>query len=181
MTSTTATSKLRGIVAGAMATLLLVAAPAMAVQPFSADYQASYMGMSGNGRMTLTAAGANRWTYTLSVTSPLADLKQSTVFEAKGDDLRPLSGTDSSKVLTKRQTKNAVYDWGKGAASWSGDIKPERAGPIKLQAGDLDALLINLAIVRDVKAGKPLSYRMVEDGRGASERTTALVRGLVES
>ena len=104
-------------------------------------------------------------TYTLSVTSPLAELKQSTVFETKGDTWRPLSGTDSSKVLTKRQTKNAVYDWGKGAASWSGDVKPERAGPIKLQSGDLDALLINLAIVRDLKAGKPLNYRMVEDGR----------------
>ncbi len=29
----------------------------------------------------------------------------------------------------------------------------------------MDALLINLAIVRDVPAGKPLRYRMVDDGR----------------
>ncbi|MDX1549953.1 MAG: DUF3108 domain-containing protein, partial [Lysobacter spongiicola] len=50
-------------------------------------------------------------------------------------------------------------------ASWSGDVKPERSGPIKLQAGDMDALLINLAIVRDLEAGKPLDYRMVDDGR----------------
>lgn len=166
MTLTTTSWKLRGVFAGlATAAALAASASAWAVQPFTADYQASYMGMQGNGRMTLVSSGADRWTYTLSVTSPLADLKQSTVFETKGDTWRPLSGSDSSKVLAKRQTKNAVYDWGKGAASWSGDVKPERAGPIKLQAGDLDALLINLAIVRDLKAGKPMSYRMVEDGR----------------
>ena len=43
--------------------------------------------------------------------------------------------------------------------------KADRAGPVKLQAGDLDALLVNLAIARDVQAGKPLRYRMVDDGR----------------
>lgn len=145
--------------------LAAISAPALAVKPFSADYQASYMGMQGNGRMTLVADGANRWKYSLAVTSPLAELQQSTVFEEKGDQWRPLSGNDSSKVLTKKQNKNATYDWARGVASWSGDVKPERAGPIKLQAGDMDALLINLAIVRDLKAGKPLNYRMVEDGR----------------
>ena len=76
-----------------------------------------------------------------------------------------LSGNDSSNVLTKKSSKNATYDWSRGVATWTGDVKPERAGPIKLQTGDLDALLINLAIVRDVAAGKPLNYRMVEDGR----------------
>ena len=44
-------------------------------------------------------------------------------------------------------------------------MKPDRAGPVKLQAGDLDAMLVNLAIARDVAAGKPLHYRMVDDGR----------------
>ena len=87
------------------------------------------------------------------------------MFEDNGGQWRPLSGNDSSKVLTKKQNKNATYDWTKGVASWTGDVKPERAGPIKLQPGDLDALLVNLAIVRDVAAGKPLSYRMVDDGR----------------
>ncbi|RPE81026.1 DUF3108 domain-containing protein [Vulcaniibacterium tengchongense] len=152
-------------VAAAAALLMLASAPALALKPFTADYQASYMGMQGNGRMTLAQADGNRWTYTLAVTSPLAELKQSTVFEDKGGQWRPLSGNDSSKVLTKRQNKTAAYDWSRGVASWSGDVKPDRAGPLPLQPGDLDALLVNLAIVRDVHAGKPLQYRMVEDGR----------------
>ncbi|MBU8976569.1 MULTISPECIES: DUF3108 domain-containing protein [unclassified Lysobacter] len=149
----------------AAALLATVSAPALAIKPFTADYQANYMGMQGAGKMTLTADGANRWKYDLSVSSPLANLRQSTVFEDNGGQWRPLSGNDSSQVLTKKQNKNATYDWAKGVASWTGDVKPERAGPIKLQPGDMDALLINLAIVRDVQAGKTMNYRMVEDGR----------------
>lgn len=145
--------------------LAAASAPAWAIKPFTADYQASYMGMQGNGRMTLVPDGNNRWKYSLTVSSPLAELQQTTVFEDHAGQWRPLSGTDTSKVLARRQAKNATYDWSRGVASWTGDVKPERAGPIKLQAGDLDALLVNLAIVRDVQAGTPMSYRMVEDGR----------------
>ena len=43
-------------------------------------------------------------------------------------------------------------------------MKPDRVGPVKLQSGDLDAMLLNLAIVRDVAAGKPLNYRLVDNG-----------------
>lgn len=168
MTMTTA--KLRGLLL-AMA-LTVASAPALAVKPFSADYQASYMGMQASGRMTLVAAGDNRWRYNLSISNALADLSQTTVFEEHGGQWRPLSGTDSTKVLIKKTNKVADYNWSSGIASWSGDMKPDRMGPIKLQTGDMDALLINLALVRDVAAGKPLNYRMVEDGRVKQMRYT---------
>lgn len=145
--------------------LAAISAPALAVKPFSADYSASYMGMQGNGRMTVAQADGNRWKYNLSISSPLAELQQSTTFEETAGQLRPISGVDSSKVFTKKKTTNASYDWSRGVATWTGDIKPERAGPIKLETGDLDALLVNLALVRDANAGKPMTYRMVEDGR----------------
>lgn len=148
--------------AGALAAF---SAPALAVKPFSADYSASYMGMQGAGRMTVSQADGNRWKYELSITSPLAELRQTTTFDEAGGKLRPLSGSDTSKVLTKKKNVNASYDWSRGVATWSGDIKPDRSGPIKLQSGDLDGLLVNLAIVRDTVAGKPMSYRMVEDGK----------------
>ena len=54
-----------------------------AVEPFSANYQASYMGMQANGKMTLESAGQNRWRYSLSIKNSLADLSQSTVFEVR--------------------------------------------------------------------------------------------------
>lgn len=149
----------------AVAALVLAATPALAIEPFSANYQASYMGMQGNGRMTVEPAGANRWKYSFSIRNSLADLTQSTVFEERDGELRPLSGNDSSKVLIKKSNKQANYDWNRGVATWTGDVKADRSGPIRLQPGDLDALLVNLALVRDLAAGRPLKYRMVEDGR----------------
>lgn len=149
----------------AAAAVALVSLPALAVKPFTADYQASFMGLQANGQMTLTSAGNDRWKYTLSIRNTMAQLTQTTTFEDRDGQWRPLSGTDSSNMVIKKISKNATYDWAKGEARWSGDVKPDRAGPLKLQAGDLDAMLVNLALARDVPAGKPLNYRMVEDGR----------------
>ena len=153
----------------AAATLVAACAvPALAaapdLKPFNADYIANYMGMEGAARMSLAPAGDN-WTYTLSVKSSLATLSQTTTFDENDGQWRPLSGTDNSNVLIKSVKKQATYDWAKGVATWTGDVKADRAGPVKLQAGDLDAMLVNLAIARDVAAGKPLKYRMVDDGR----------------
>jgi hypothetical protein len=87
------------------------------------------------------------------------------MFEENGGQWRPVSGSDNSSVLIKKVVKNAQYDWDKGVATWSGNVKPDRAGPVELKPGDLDAMLVNLALARDVAAGKPLRYRMVDDGR----------------
>lgn len=141
------------------------AAPARALEPFAADYQASYMGLSANGRMTIEPQGGNQWKYTLKISNQVAQLTQTTVFEDRDGQWRPLTGTDASLLLVKKIRRNAVYDWAKGEARWSGDVKPERAGPVSLQAGDVDGLLMNLAIARDALAGKPLRYRMVDEGR----------------
>ncbi len=150
---------------GATAALLMVSAPSWAIEAFTADYQASYMGMQATGKMTLAPEAGERWRYTLAISTPLANLRQSTVFEDSKGQWRPLTSEDTTQVLVKKSSKTASYDWAQGVATWSGDVKPDRAAPIKLQAGDLDALLINLALVRDLAAGKPLSYRMVDDGR----------------
>jgi hypothetical protein len=138
---------------------------AFAVEPFKATYLANYMGMQGNGVMTLAPAEGDRWTYSFRIDGSMAELSQRTVFEEHDGQYRPLSGTDRSRVLIKKIDKQASYDWGKGVATWSGDVKEGRAGPVKLRAGDLDGMLVNLALVRDVAAGKPLHYRMVDDGR----------------
>lgn len=149
----------------AAAALAVASLPAMAMQPFTANYQASYMGMQANGVMTLAAEGDNRWRYSLQIKNPMADLSQSTVFDEHNGKLRPLSSHDRSVLLVKRKQVDARYDWNSNQASWTGDVKPDRRGPIRLQNGDMDALLINLAIARDISAGRPLSYRMVDDGR----------------
>ena len=152
------------------ATLLAASLPAMAVKPFVAEYQANVKGtIKANAQMTLSAAGGDRWNYVLNVSSPVASVRQTTVFEDRDGEWRPLSGSDSTQMLVKKSQKNATYDWSKGEARWSGDVKPDRVGPVKLQDGDMDAMLLNLAIVRDVNAGKPLNYRMVENGTARAQ------------
>lgn len=151
--------------AATAAVLVAASAPALAIEPFTANYQATYMGMKADGRMVLAEAGDNRWRYSLDISNSLASLSQKTTFEEHNGKWRPLSSRDTSKVLVKKSDKQAEYDWGAGVARWSGDVKEERSAPIKLQPGDMDALMINLALVRDVEAGKPLKYRMVDNGR----------------
>jgi len=147
------------------AALSVASLPAMALAPFQAQYQASYMGMQANGTMTLAQEGAGKWRYSLKVKNQLADLGQSTVFEEADGRLRPLTSQDSSVLLVKKRNVQANYNWNTRQATWTGDLKPDRRGPVALKAGDMDALLINLAIARDLAAGKPLTYRMVDEGR----------------
>lgn len=172
------TRPLRRVAAAATGLLLAVAAlPALAIEPFSADYRANYMGLEATAKMTLAHAGQGRWEYRVDIGGMGAELEQSTVFEVDGDAWRPLRSVDSQRgtgglaaMLVKRRTVNAEYDWSRGEARWSGDVRPERAGPVELQAGDLDGMLMNLVLVRDVAAGRPLDYRLVEDGRAKRQR-----------
>ncbi len=144
--------------------LLLATTQAWAVKPFVADYEASWKGVQANAQISLNRGNDNRWNYELSVSNQLGSSRQTTVFEEHGGSFRPLSGVDATQVLFKRSQKNATYNWAQREAVWSGDVKADRAGPVKLQEGDLDGMLLNLAIVRDVAAGKPLNYRLVDNG-----------------
>lgn len=156
---------LRSILPATALLLACMASPAWAVKPFVADYEATVKGsIRADAQMKLTAAGTDRWSYELNVNSPIASVRQTTVFEENNGAWRPLSGSDFTQMLIKKSQKNATYDWTAGEARWTGDVKPDRMGPVKLQAGDVDGMMLNLAIVRDVAAGKPLSYRMVDNG-----------------
>ncbi len=151
-------------------TLLLAASQAWAVKPFVADYEANWKGVQANAQISLNRGGDNRWNYELSVSNQLGSSRQTTVFEEHGGSFRPLSGVDATQVLFKRSQKNATYNWAQREAHWSGDVKADRVGPVKLEDGDLDGMLINLALVRDVAAGKPLSYRLVDNGVARQQR-----------
>lgn len=163
--------------AGFLAAMLaLVGTPALAIEPFTADYQTNYMGMQASGTMTLAPAAGGRWQYSLDINGMGAAMGQSTVFEVRDGRWRPLSSTDTQQgksglaaMLVRKKRIDATYDWAKGEARWTGDVKAERTGPVKLRDGDLDAMLLNLALVRDVNAGNPLNYRLVEDGRARQQ------------
>lgn len=163
-----------GRLARPLAALLLTAAslPALAMAPFKADYRASYMGLQADGVMQLERQEGNRWRYSLQVRNQMADLRQSTVFDLHDGHLRPLNSEDSANLLIKRRNIQAAYDWSGRQATWQGDLREDRRGPVALRDGDMDALLINLAIARDLAAGRPLNYRMVDEGRIKQMRYT---------
>ncbi|MFN3702379.1 DUF3108 domain-containing protein [Thermomonas sp.] len=154
----------------ALLLLLLATAPAWALKPFVADYDANWKGVQANAQISLSRTAGDRWTYELVVSNQLGSSRQTTVFEETGGSFRPLSGVDATQVLFKRSQRNATYDWTQREARWSGDVKDDRAGPVKLEDGDLDGMLLNLALVRDVAAGKPLNYRLVDNGVARPQR-----------
>jgi len=162
---------------------LLSAAPiagASDLEPFEADYRATFMGLQAAAKMSLSADEGGddaHWTYRLDIKGAGAHLVQSTTFDIDGEHWRPLSSEDSQRgesgvalLLVKNRSTSSTWDWQRREARWSGDIAPDRSAPVPLQAGDLDAMLLNLALVRDVAARKPLTYRMVDDGRAREQR-----------
>lgn len=159
-------------VALAVSTALLALPAAAAVSPVNAVYKANYMGMSATGKMEVAALGGGKYKTVLSVSNSLGFSTQVTVFDEQGGELRPLSSVDSSKFMGKKIESKATYDWGRGVASWDGSISDDKKGPARMTAGDMDALLVNLAIVRDVNAGKSLDYRLLENGKAKPMKYT---------
>lgn len=165
---------IRLLAAGA---LFVAGTSAWALEPFNAEYRASYMGMQATGNMTLERNGQDQWEYKVEVAGMGARLTQSTTFDEHNDHWRPLKSVDSqagesglAAMLVKNRSVETTYDWDAGQARWTGDVDSDEAGPAQLRAGDMDGMLINLAVVRDVAAGQPLNYRLVEDGRVRGQR-----------
>lgn len=155
-----------GMTAGLLLALAtLPAVQAAELKAFNANYRASYNNMAANATMSLAPAGANRWTYSMKVQNALVQLDRSSTVDASGSQLRPVGNRETINMLVKKKSKQANFDWSGGQVTWTGDVKSDRRGPVKLQAGDVDGMTLNLAIVRDALAGKPMRYRLIENGK----------------
>ena len=103
----------------------------------------------------------------MTVENMAASMSQATFFtqSTRNGLLMPLGGSDRASYVGQRKAVPARFDWSSMQASWGGDAKPSRRGPVALRAGDVDGLLLQLALARDVPAGKPLNYRVIENGK----------------
>jgi len=142
--------------------------------PFTGTYAAYYRGKpAGDATLSLKQLAGNRWEVILDVRGNRGvisilglNLTQTTVFELlDGDQYRPLSQTTVRKGLFLGKSLSGRYDWHAGLAHWSGNIDKKRRDPVPLQTGDLSALLINLAVIRDAQPGAELHYRFADAGR----------------
>ncbi len=146
---------------------------ALALEPFVATYQAYNEGkLAGNAKMQVVPTDGARWRVDLGIRGTRGfarlaglNIEQSTLFDASGEVFRPLSqGTVRHALFAGKKTAG-VYDWQARSALWKGDVKKTRRAAVALQEGDMSALLMNLAVIRDAQPGKALSYRVVDDGR----------------
>ncbi|MCR6662761.1 MAG: DUF3108 domain-containing protein [Luteimonas sp.] len=152
-------------IALAMALSLAALLPAHAsLTPFTAQYSAKYKSIPASGVMTLSPRGS-QWTLAMNVSNVAASMSQATLFTEARGILLPLGGSDQASYLGQRKTVPARFDWRGMQATWSGDAKASRRGPVAIRAGDIDGLLLQLALARDVPAGKPLNYRVIENGK----------------
>lgn len=143
----------------------LLAPPAhAALTPFKADYSVRYRNIPASAQLSLQPSGSN-WMYQLTVGNAVASMSQATVFMERGPYLVPLGGSDRMHYPGGSRAITTRYAWQDRQARWTGDVKPKRAGPVELQRGDMDALLAQLALVRDHKAGRPAEYRVLENGK----------------
>ncbi len=156
-----------------MCALTLATAPAFSLEPFVATYQAYNEGkLAGAATMQLVQADNARWRVDLGIRGTRGfarlaglNIEQSTVFDTPGQAFRPLSqGTVKHAVFTGKKI-SGIYDWQARTARWQGDVKPTRSTPVPLQDGDMSALLMNLAVIRDAQPGLALNYRVVDSGR----------------
>ena len=143
------------------------------LEPFFATYEAHYQGKpAGNASMQLVHGDDGRWRMDLSLVGERGiagatrlRIEQSTVFDETGGHYRPLSQATVRKALLFDQRATGSYDWSKMQAQWTGSIKKKWRQPLALQAGDMSALLLNLALMRDARPGAVLHYRLVDAGR----------------
>ncbi|MBP7464914.1 MAG: DUF3108 domain-containing protein [Xanthomonadales bacterium] len=149
-----------------------IAAPRV-LEPFFATYEAHYQGKpAGNASMQLVHGDDGRWRMDLSLVGERGiagatrlRIEQSTVFDEADGHYRPLSQATVRKALLLDQRATGTYDWSKMQAQWTGSIKKKWRQPLALQSGDMSALLLNLAIMRDAQPGAVLHYRLVDAGR----------------
>ena len=143
------------------------------LEPFLATYEAHYQGKpAGSATMQLVRDGDGRWRVDLTIhgergIAGLArlNLQQSTVFDTHEGQFRPLTQATARRAMLFGKEVTGTYDWTAMQARWEGDLKKERRRPLPLQPGDMSALLINLAIMRDAAPSATLHYRMVDLGR----------------
>lgn len=149
------------------------ASRAAGLEPFIATYDAWYEGkQAGIATMQLQPKGA-QWQIDLAIRGNRGfagilglNIEQNTLFDVVGDAYRPLrQGTTRKAAVFFNRKIEGVYDWNAGTAHWTGDISKRRRDPVPLQAGDMSALLINLAVMRDAMPDAALQYRFVDGGR----------------
>ncbi|WP_248769207.1 DUF3108 domain-containing protein [Pseudomonas sp. MWU12-2345] len=146
----------------ALTLLALPAVQAADLQPFSASYTADWkqLPMSGSAERSLSKNDNGTWTLSFKASMMIASLTEESTIRLEKDTLLPQSYNFERGGLGKAKKINLDFDWASKMVTGS-----DRGDPVKvpLNSGMLDKSTYQLALQRDVAAGKKsMSYQVVE-------------------
>ncbi|RON06292.1 DUF3108 domain-containing protein [Pseudomonas brassicacearum] len=146
----------------ACALLALPLAQAADLQPFSASYTADWkqLPMSGSAERSLSKNDNGSWTLNFKASMLVASLTEESTLKLDKDALLPQSYSFERGGLGKAKKVNLDFDWTNKMVTGT-----DRGDPVKvpLNTGMLDKSTYQLALQRDVAAGKKsMSYQVVE-------------------
>lgn len=130
--------------------------------PFTASYAADMRKVPVNGEATHTLKANDDGTWTLSFNAGLfvARLTEESVFRLQDDRLQPLNYLYERRGLGRGRTSSLTFDWNEGLVT--GSHKNDRF-QLPIEPGLLDKTTYQLALQRDLQAGKTnLHYRVVD-------------------
>ncbi len=146
----------------ALALFTLPAVQAAELKPFSASYTADWkqLPMSGTASRELKDNGNGTWTLNFTASMMIANLNESSVIKVDKDALLPQSYHFERGGLGKAKKTDLDFDWTTKTVTGT-----DRNDAIKLSVdrGVVDKSTYQLALQRDVAAGKKaMSYQVVD-------------------
>ncbi|WP_191485255.1 DUF3108 domain-containing protein [Pseudomonas sp. FEN] len=146
----------------ALTLLALPAVQAADLQPFSASYTADWkqLPMSGSAERSLSKNDNGTWTLSFKASMVIASLTEASTIRLDKDTLLPQSYMFERGGLGKAKKIDLDFDWSSKMVTGT-----DRGDPVKvpLNSGMLDKSTYQLALQRDVAAGKKsMSYQVVE-------------------
>lgn len=143
----------------------LSSASAAPLVPFSASYAADMKKVPVNGEAThsLSANADGSWTLSFNAGLFVARLSEESTLRLNGEQLQPLNYHYSRRGLGRSRSDRLKFDWEQSRVT--GNYK-DRQVDLPLEAGLLDKTTYQLALQRDLAAGKQeMHYRVVDGDR----------------
>ena len=151
-----------------LALLSPLAAAGAELREFTARYALTWRGMSaGRSEMQLSRLDGDRWSYVsrsnaqgvfrLALSSELA---QTSTFRIVDGRVQPLQFQSDDGTDGRSRDQDLRFDWDSKRVTGTAESKPV---DLPLEAGVLDAMSLQIAVMRMLKAGEqPASFQMVD-------------------
>ncbi|KPA90992.1 MULTISPECIES: DUF3108 domain-containing protein [Pseudomonas] len=146
----------------ALTLLALPVVQAADLQPFSASYTADWkqLPMSGSAERSLKKNDNGTWTLNFKASMMIASLTEESTLRLEKDKLLPQTYTFERGGLGKAKKINLDFDWASNKVT---GFEGKDSVNLPLESGMLDKSTYQLALQRDVAAGKKsMSYRVAE-------------------